>query len=68
MLDAASERNPGSFVMMKRIEGTGSFLGGALSDLGQKRFSAGRVRFLALLMVFMMPLVVFFRFLSPGSR
>ena len=35
----------------------GAFFGGALSDRYQKRFSGGRVRFLALLMVFMMPLM-----------
>ena len=45
----------------------GTFLGGILSDLYQKRYRGGRVRFLALLMVFMMPLMVSFRFVSPDS-
>jgi len=45
----------------------GTFLGGILSDLYQKRYRGGRVRFLALLMVFMMPLIVSFRFVSPDS-
>lgn len=45
----------------------GTFLGGALSDWYQARFAGGRVRFLAFLMLGMMPLIISFRFVSPDS-
>ena len=45
----------------------GTFLGGILSDWYQSRYKGGRVRFLAYLMLAVMPLLVSFRFVSPSS-
>ena len=45
----------------------GTFLGGILSDWYQARFRGGRVRFLAYLMLFITPLLISFRFVSPSS-
>ena len=45
----------------------GTFLGGMLSDWYQSRYKGGRVRFLAYLMLAVMPLLVSFRFVSPSS-
>jgi MFS family permease len=45
----------------------GTFLGGILSDWYQARFRGGRVRFLALLMLAVTPLLISFRFVEPSS-
>jgi MFS family permease len=45
----------------------GTLLGGIASDWYQTRFRGGRVRFLAMLMLAMVPLLVSFRFVSPSS-
>ncbi len=45
----------------------GGFLGGQLSDWFQSRFSGGRLRFLALLMLFFTPMFMCYRFSEPGS-
>ena len=43
----------------------GTFLGGMLSDWYQARYRGGRVRFLALLMLGVTPLLISFRFVDP---
>jgi len=45
----------------------GTFLGGILSDWYQARYRGGRVRFLALLMLAVTPLLILFRFVEPSS-
>ena len=45
----------------------GTFLGGILSDWYQARYKGGRVRFLALLMLAVTPLLISFRFVDPSS-
>ena len=45
----------------------GTLLGGIASDWYQTRFRGGRVRFLAMLMLAMAPLLISFRFVSPSS-
>ena len=45
----------------------GTFLGGILSDWYQARYKGGRVRFLALLMLGVTPLLISFRFVEPSS-
>ena len=45
----------------------GTFLGGILSDWYQARYRGGRVRFLALLMFAVTPLLISFRFVDPSS-
>jgi MFS family permease len=45
----------------------GTFLGGILSDWYQARYRGGRVRFLALLMMAVTPLLILFRFVEPSS-
>ena len=45
----------------------GTFLGGMLSDWYQARYRGGRVRFLALLMLGVTPLLISFRFVDPSS-
>jgi MFS family permease len=45
----------------------GTFLGGILSDWYQARYRGGRVRFLALLMLAVTPLLISFRFVDPSS-
>jgi MFS family permease len=45
----------------------GTLLGGILSDWYQTRFKGGRVRFLAMLMLAMVPFLISFRFVSPSS-
>jgi MFS family permease len=45
----------------------GTFLGGILSDWYQARYKGGRVRFLALLMIAVTPLLITFRFVDPSS-
>ncbi|MDA8936382.1 MFS transporter [Porticoccaceae bacterium] len=45
----------------------GTFLGGILSDWYQVRYRGGRVRFLALLMLAVTPLLILFRFVEPSS-
>jgi MFS family permease len=45
----------------------GSLLGGIAGDWYQARYAGGRVRFLALLMLAMTPLLLGYRWLSPDS-
>ena len=45
----------------------GTFMGGILSDWYQARYRGGRVRFLALLMLAVTPLLILFRFVEPSS-
>ena len=45
----------------------GAFIGGMLSDWYLKRFRGGRLRFLAMFMLLVTPLMVGYRFASPDS-
>ncbi len=45
----------------------GAFIGGMLSDWYLKRFRGGRLRFLAVFMLMVTPLMVGYRFSEPGS-